>query len=294
MAAYTTTRLLESIERQSFSPANQSTFSTADILALADEVTRIRLLKEVLSVREEFYVAYKDYTITASQSTYRFPARAIGMTLREIHVVSSDGTASNLPRWSIDKLHLISTSGEGVPEVFYIQGDDVILYPTPNSTTGTLRMYYRRRPSDLIETSSAAVVSAINTTTNVVSVTTIPSTWVTGNIFDLIQQDGSHKHLSIDLTSTLVSGNDITFSSLPSQLAVGDYVALAGYTPVVQLPPDFQPILSLLTAAEMISAMDQAKGDKLIARAELALNNARELINPRVEGELETIYPDWS
>lgn len=295
MAAYTTTLLLSSIERKSFSPANQATFTSADILAMADEVVKTRLLPAIVGAREEFYLTYKDYSITSGTAAYAIPPRAVGLTCREIHIVDSSGRIQNLPRFSVDRLHLITGAGDsGSPRAFYLQGDDIVLVPSPSVTASTLRVYYYIRPGDLVPVSSGAVISAINTTTNVVSVTTIPSTWSTGNVFDLIQRNGSHKHLSLDLTSTLVSGTDITLPSLPSSLAVGDYICLAGESCLVQMPPDFHSVLASLTAAEMIGSMDQAKAEKLIEAAEKQLSIASNMLNPRVVGEDEVILPDFS
>lgn len=291
--AYTTASLLTSVERQSFSPANQSTFATSDILSLADEVTKTSIIPAILGVREEYYLTYKDYTITADQAAYAIPPRAIGLTVREVQVVDSNDNVSNLPRTSVDQLDTFAASGSG-PDAFYLRGDNIILVPTPSSTTGTLRVHYSLRPGNLVETTSAAVISAINTSTNVITVTTIPSTWVTGNTFDLIAANGGHRHLSVDLTSTLVSGTSITLPSLPSDLAVGDYVALQGETPVIQMPPDFHPILASFTAAEMLISMNQPSGEKLLAKAVRNLDIARSMITPRVVGEEELIIPDWS
>ena len=293
MAAYTTTLLLNSVQRQSFSPANQSTFGTSDILELGDEVIKTTILPAILNVREEYYVFYKDHTIVAGQSAYVIPSRAIGLSVREIQLIDSNGNVNNLPRTSLDRLHFFSPSGSG-PDVFYLRGDNIVLLPTPTAAMGTLRVWYSLRPGKLVEVTEAAVVSAIDTTTNIITVTTIPSTWATGNSFDLISASGSHRHLSIDLTSTLVSGTAITLPSLPSDLAVGDYVALSGESPLVQMPPDFQPILATLIAAEMLLAMNQPSGEKVYAKGLKNLEVAQDLLTPRVVGEEELIVPDWS
>ena len=293
MAAYTTTRLLTAIERQSFAPANQSTFSNTDILELAGEVTKTMILPAIMGVREEFYLDYYDYSITSGTAAYAIPERSIGASIREIQLVGADGGISNLPRISIDSLHLMGDV-TGSPQAFYLRGNDVVLFPTPNTTSGTLRMYFPMRPGELVATTSTAIIATIDTSTKIVTVTSIPSTWTTGNIFDLIQRNGSHVYLDTDLTSTLISGSSITLPSLPSTLAVGDYISLAGESSLVQMPPDFQPILATLTAAEMLLAMNQPKGEKLYAKGMKQLEAAQAALTPRVVGEQELILPDWS
>lgn len=291
--AYTTANLLSSIERQSFAPANQSTFSTTDILALADEITRSSLIPTLLGAREEYYTTYTDSSIVSGTSAYPIPPRAIGAALREVHFITSSGSVVNLARVRLENL-LTTTGTSSTPYAFYLMADSVMLYPTPNTSTGTLRLYFSVRPGDLVETTSAAAISAINTSTNVVTVTSIPSTWATGDEFDLISGTGSQNYKALDKTSTLVSGSDITFSSLPSDLAVGDYVSVSGTSPLIQMPVEFRTILATLTAADMLLAMNQPSGKALYAKGTKALESAIKFLTPRVVGESEVILPDWS
>ncbi len=293
MAAYTTATLLTSVERQSFSPANQNTFSTEDILELGNEVIQTTILPIILGVREEFFVDYYDYTIVSGTAAYSIPSRAIGMAIRDVQLVDANGNVKNLIRVSLDQLYLRSTTA-ATPTAFYLQNDSIVLNPPPSATTGTLRIYYSLRPGRLIEASDAAVISSIDTLTKIVTVSTIPSTWVTGNVFDIIQRTGSNSYLDIDLTSVAVSGTSITLPSLPTGLAVGDYIALSEESPLVQLPPDFRPILATLIAAEMLISMGQPDGDKIYAKGMNNLHVAAKLLTPRVVGEEELITPDWS
>jgi len=292
MAAYTTATFLSSVERQSFSPANQATFSTSDILSLGDEILASAVVPALVSAREEYFVTYKDYTITASTAAYTLPQRAVGLMAREVQIVDANGNVKNLPRVSLDSLHLRSSTASS-PECFYLRGDSVVLSPTPSSTSGTLRIYYSLAPGNLVETTSCAVISAINTSTNVVTVTSIPNTWATGDDFDLIQGTGAHTTLAIDQNSTTISGADITFASLPANLAVGDYICPAGQSCLIQIPNDFRNAFSTLTAAEMLLAMNQPTGEKMLQKGMARLQVAVSLVSPRVAGEEEIILPDW-
>lgn len=294
MSAFTTTKLLTSIERQSFAPANQSTFSTEDMLELANEVSKTTILPAIMNTREEYYLFYEDYTIESGVSAYEIPERSIGLTAREVQLIDGSGNIKNLSRTSIDRLPFLTNATTVSPDSFYLRGNEIVVFPTPSSSDTTLRIYYCLRPGDLVDTASAATIATINTSTNVITVNTIPSTWVTGQSFDLIQQNGGHRHLAIDLTSTLISGTSITLSSLPTGLAVGDFIAMEGESPVVQMPPDFQPILATLVAAEILLSMSQPNGEKVLAKAIRNLDIAQKMITPRVFGENELILPDWS
>lgn len=296
MAVFTTTNLLTSIQRQSFAPANQATFTSADQLSLADEVLKSTLLPALIGVREDFFTSSIDYTLIAGTGRYAIPERSVGLTIRAIHLIDSStgNIVVELPRLSIEKLAEYSQTSAS-PVGYYVENNDIVVFPTPLSSIGrTLRVFYPIRPGQFIDPSAAAVIATINTGTNTITVTAIPSTWVTGNTFDLIAQRAGHSYSAIDLISTSISGTTIILPSLPSTLAVGDYITLANYSPLVQLPPDFQPALAMFTAAEMLLAMNQPMGEKMLAKGQRSLDSAIKLVSHRTVGEQELILPDWT
>lgn len=288
--AYTTTQLIEAIKRRSFMPVGATTFSDTELLSIADEELKTTIISSILAIREEFFVFKQDFSITQSQAEYAIPARAIGMKVREVRIVDAAGNSKDLPLIPLEK---VNSHAVGNPEAFYLKNNQVCLYPSPASTSNTLRVYYFLRPGELIATTDAAVISAIDTNTNTVSVGTIPSAWVTGDIFDFVKKDGAHEYVDIEYTSATVSGTDIIFSSLPSTLRVGDYICLAGYSPLVQLPPDYQPILAQAVAVQILENMNQAGAEKQAKRLAQMLDTAQKMINDRIEGEPETISHDW-
>lgn len=290
--AYTTTQLLSAIERRSFAPENQATFDNEEILAIADEVLQSYILPAILQVREEFFVTYLDRALVPAQASYALPPRAIGLMARDIILVSSAGNIKRLERTEPERIGNFSTSGS--PDRFYLRGNNVFLDPIPSSSDGDLRMFYFLQPGSLVETTSSAVVSSIDPVTKIVTVTTIPSSWVTGNIFDFTKKDGGHEYRDIGYTSTLVAGTNITFSELPADLAVGDYMTLEGTSALIQLPPEFRPVLAVLTAAEMLDSMNQPGSEKLVAKGQKMLETAIKVLTPRVQGAPQVVVPDWS
>ncbi len=285
--SYTTSDLLDSIKRRSFAPAGQTTFTDAELLAMADEETQTTLLPDIMTAREEFFVTSYDYSITANQVAYAIPARSVGMQVRDVHVVDGTTVIPDFPRIEPERI----TSGQpGTPGGFYIKSNSVCLFPTPSATSRTLRLYFPLRPSSLIDAADAAVVSAINGT--IVTVTTIPASWVTGNSFDLIKQDGGQECLSIDLTSTLVSGTAITLPSVPDGLRVGDYIALAGQSPLIQLPPDYRLVLAQAVAVAILEGMSQPGAEGARKQLEKMRERVLKLIQPRTPGEARVLVPN--
>lgn len=286
---YTTANLISEIERRSFAPANQSTFSTQDILDMATEEMESFLFPELISIREEYFVYFKDYTIQANKDAYAIPARSFGNTIREVKIIRGNNI-DNLPRVPLED---VDTTTTGEPAGFYLQNGNVVLYPKPSTTANTLRLHFYLSPSNLIETSSAGVITAIDTNTNVVTLSNVPSTWTTGDEFDLISKVGMQECKDFDLESSLISGDQITFGSLPSTLSVGDYVALAGESPLIQCPGNLRRSLAQSTAAAILENMLQPGGAEARTKATAMLEKAIETLGPRVRGENEYIQQSW-
>lgn len=285
-----TTDLLEDIKANSFAPEGQTTFTDAQLLKVADNETMTKIVPALLKVREEYLVTQKDYAITVGKNAYPIPERAVGLQVRDVHFIDGNQVIPDVPRTEPER---INTTAQGKPESFYLKGNDVMLFPTPSATVRTLRIWFPLRPSRLILPTSAAVISAIAGTT--VTVTSIPDTWVTGNIFDFIKQDGGHECLAIDETATLVSGSDITFAAVPSTLRVGDYLSLQGTTPLVQLPAELIPVLSQGAAAKVLENMNQSGASGARKEFKEMLEVAMGLLTPRTIGESRIIVSNqWN
>ena len=290
MAAYTSDTLLTSIELKSFAPEAQTTFASSEILAMASEIMLNVIVPAIILKKTDYFVFTKDFTITASISNYTVPARAINGILRAVFYLGDNGQICELDQLDLNDP---TTTSESSPYAYYFEDDQIVLYPTPVSTQGTLRVKSFVGSGELVTADAGAVITAINTSTNVVTVGTIPSTWVTGNSFDLIAGTGNHAYRDLDLTSTLVSGTAITLPSLPVKLAVGDYINLAGECSLVQLPSSFRAALAHLTAAEMLSSQNQPGVDTAQAKGKAYLQNALDIINPRSKGKPKVIGPRW-
>ncbi len=288
MASYTTTEFLTSVRMRGSIPTTTNTNNvnnTTNLLAMATEELHIKLLPLIMSVREEFYVANKDHTVTASQAGYAIPSRASGMVLRDVLWIEGTTITALLP---VDP-ETITTTATGTPDGYYLEHNNVVLYPTPSTTSGTLRLRYFMRPSRLAATTACAQVATIDSGTNTVTVSSIPSSWGTGTIVDFISANVPYSCHAIDQTISNVASTTITFSSLPTNLAVGDWIALAEYTPIPQIPHEFQPVLSQMTVVKALEAIGDREG---AAKAEKALTDPEngmiasclKLITPRVQG----------
>lgn len=287
--AYTSSDLITDIKLRAFVPTSQSTFAESDLLLIADAEMQTTILPLVLSLGQEYYVTYTSTTVVQGQAGYDLPARSVGLKLDRVLLIDSNNAVTPLPQ--MEPIYQASTS-QGLVESFYLQQNTLYLYPTPDQTALTLRMYYFLRPAKHVLTSAAAQISAIDTATNTVTVNGLPSTWSTTQTYDLVRQDGGSEPLGIDLVATGVGAGAVSFAaSLPTSLRVGDYVSLSGETPCPQLVPELRPVLAQAVAKRIRMSMRLPGGDDAAAQLKLEVENARTLLTPRVESAAQVIMP---
>ena len=285
---YTTVGLLASIRRRASIPTTATTGgANADLLAYANEEIRLRLCAQILSVREEHLVRSSDVTLTSAPS-YRIPHRALGGKLRRVSLVDANGNEVELPRLEPERLEDFTSTGQLFG--YYLRSAYVVLVPSASSTFTTLRLSYHCRPNELVA-SGFGIISAINTTTGVLTVDS--STGITTSTpVDLVKATSPFESMSIDLTPTAVAdGTHVTIlaASLPSDLAVNDYVCLAQQSPVPQLPAEYHPILAQRSAVKYL----EAQGAEELATAQGVLEQMEasvlDLITPRVDAGCQKI-----
>ena len=289
--AYTAQNMLNNIDRRAFSPTNQNTFTQANRLQMITEEMESNIFPSIFNLYEEYYVTQTTQALTVNQAGYRLPARAYNSQLREVKLVNSSGNYRDLPRIEIEDIYRVTQAG--LPEYFYLRGNKLFLLPPPAGATESLLMEYSVAPGISVLPSASAIITAINTSTNVLSFSSIPSTFTTGVTMDFIRGTGEHEHIGIDYTNTLVSGTDVTFLSLPDDLVVGDYVSLQGESSLIQCPTVYRNVLAQYVAARILMDSGQPGGQDAFAKAEKMKMEAEEQMAPRVAGASKTFSKSW-
>jgi hypothetical protein len=270
--SYTTATLLENIAKRAAIPTSQGTFSDAEILEIATEAIETEVLPKILQARQEFYVKAQTFTSTKESgdlySWIRIPARAVGQAVIGLYDVSTDEP--------IDQ------------ELYWVEGNKIII----DSAVGSYRLRYYLRPNSLVETTYAAQILTINRTSGIITVTAAPSGITTGTVIDFIKATPGFDTLGLDVTISLVSGTSYTFAitDIPSELAVGDYIAITGETPVPQIPAEWYTYLAQWATVELLESLGDleaaAVASKRLPRIE---KNALSLISPRIEKKSKAI-----
>lgn len=260
MAVYTTTEFLEAVKDRAAVP-DATNLTDAKLLGWADAETRSRVVPFILAKRENYLV--EDYTVTLSNgtATYRVPERVVGAKPKDLFVVESGGRKRSLGWYDTSEVDRFDPNVTGQPTHFSIFGNVVTVYPTPNTSDETLHILHYRRPNALVATSAVGTITDINTGTRVVTCSNVPTSFTTALTYDFVKAKPGHEWLAIDQAiSARVTGasGTVTFSAaLPTGLAVGDYVCIAGETPVPNLPLEVMPLLEERVAFRYL----QSKGD---------------------------------
>lgn len=262
--------------------------SDEGILNIANREMRGKLLSDVMSLREEFFVLKQDYAITTASDSYRIPSRAVGAKLRDVVYVDSASNATGLPRLKPEDVVEQYRFG------FIVQGNSIVLRTQDSS--GTLRLSYFARPGKLVKAAYVGTVESINTTTKAVTLTADKSA-VFGSggatvVVDIQKAGSPFEYVAVgsSVTATLATKTVLTFSSLPSGLAVGDSVALEDTSNYVQLPEEAASVLAYRTAAKSLEAIGDEGGTKRLSESASEMEEAmRVLLTPRVDGRPQKI-----
>lgn len=287
--------MLASARRRGWLPTNTA-LTTADLLAFINEEARTRVVSLIKSCREEYLVreANHDVTVISGTAQYRIPDRCVGGALRTVKLVDGD-SVTPLTRVEPEREH--EYSGTGTPVGYMLRGGVIELKPAPSGSS-TLRLTYLMRLNNVVETSSVARITAINTGTNVVTVSSPPSTFTTTTsgspIYDLVRGKPGFETLAIDQSFTKSGSNYTCSTTLPAELAVGDYLCLAGEAPFLQLPVECQPVVAqavTLAIAEAVGSPRAGTAAKTLERMEKDL---RQLLTPRVTGSTRPVVNPYA
>lgn len=288
---YIVDNLVNSLKLRGLPPSSQQTFTQDGFIQVLSEEMMTNIVPLMDSVSEEYFVTNKDLTFDPNQSVYQIPPRAVGGKLRDVVFVDNMNNEINLPRLRPEDIKTRSQfiRYQPAPWGFYIKDNAVNLFlgQTPNTQAGypILRLKYFRRPNILTAAANAAQITGI--VGNMVTVTAIPSAWSTANTFDVIDGVPGFTSHGDDLTINLIMGTSITFDSLPSSVAVGDWVALANYSPIPQIPPEAHLLLAQYGAAKVLEAMGDIAGmSAALGKAEQMKAQFLMIITPRVEGSV--------
>lgn len=266
------------------SPNAESTQSAALLRALNRE-QRLFLTALLEKCKSQHKQATLPATTDGSTTRFNVPVRAIAAGIKMVEGIGSTGV-----RWMLHELP-DEEYASGWPRNgdFYFEGNQIVFYRAPQ--TGTLSFTYPRRLSELVLLASVAVITAKSGGT---ITATSPAGYPTASTaYDFVKSTPHFDILAMDKSATR-SGNTFTFTAadVPSALAVGDHVCLAGQTTVCQAPIELHDVLALRTAIMNSAGKNDSQVDRLRGFLGEAMNNAAHLLNPRAQEEAVLVNPN--
>lgn len=254
MPDYTTVALLEDIRSRAGAPnATAQGTTDTDLLRIASGELLGEATALLRRINEDHLVAVYTVAIVQGQSRYPLPERAIGGSLKDATVVRVDGSVRDLLWLDSEELSKYGTQS-GEPTHFYFEDQQLVLYPTPAGTSETLRLPYFRRCSELVLPSACGLVTSA--TTNTISVSgSVPGTFTTAQLYDVVQGRPPFAVLAMDLVPTNVGSGTVVFGSDVSALGIraGDYLCLSGESPVIQMPREMHQYVAQATCVKTLS-----------------------------------------
>lgn len=116
-----------------------------NILRLANGILRSRIVPAIMSIREDYFTKSDSTPIIAGQDVYTIPSTAIAGVLRDIRMVQ--GTQELSLPYIPPERRTQTIGGEVLG--YYLEGDDIVLYPSPIRNGDTLVVSYFERLADI-------------------------------------------------------------------------------------------------------------------------------------------------
>jgi len=295
---YTVTDLIASIKVRCLVPISQITFTTDDILRFANEEIELKMVPNILRVKEEFYVRNKSVTIESGVTEYEIPYRAIGSKLRNLFF-KSGGNMFPATRLEPELVPYYEGSGNGANNTaFYLRGNDIVLIN--GTSAGQVVFSYYLKPNKMVQTTRVGIISSIDRVGNgtigsvTVSNTTFPTNFTADSEVDFLQAKPNFGTYNFDVAITSVNPTTkqifVLLSDIPTKLKVGDHIANAGECITPQVPSELQSMLAQTVACRLLEAMGD-KDNLVMAEKKLAEmeRNLFAVIDSRTEGTPQKI-----
>jgi hypothetical protein len=288
---YSVEELIENIKRRCSVPTSQLTFTPEDFALLANDEMQGEVVPLIMATREEYFVDYYDVASPAD-GVIPFPENTVGSKVRSICYVQQGSplVLTSLPRIDLDVVAGVGFSNFNTLAGFYIQGNDIVLYPNssvpPNTT---IRIYFYKRTLVLTEPSTYGQITAIDPDNNILQLNFVPSGWEIGDKLNTISSKPGFDVTNGDLTIANISAPSVVVNSVEG-IEVGDYISRLGYSAVPQIPIEAHPYLAQLTAAKCLESLGDRTGmDAALSKAAALKQALLVMISQRVDGSVKKV-----
>lgn len=282
----TTQELLDELRSQ-LDETNTANATDAQLLAALNRAQR-KAVNIVSRKYEDLFWSSTTFTTTGGTRAYDIPAAAHGRKVEMLYVLISE-VAYEIKRINNhQKARYITASQTTRPMYYTVVKNQLELFPTPSGSQ-TIYVCYGDRPEDLVTPQGRinSITSASNyvilddvgddlaTTTDDFECYVNFIDYNTGEVKGTCQinaintSTGQVTFKSSGLTRSTVLGKTVS-TSLPTDLAVDDYVCLVTGTCVPELPDDYNDFLIQHAVVEIRRRFGEATQEEVAALKEYA------------------------
>lgn len=266
MSQYMTSdQLIESIKRRAQLPTSEATFTDSDFLSFADEEMAMSIMPSIVRLHENYFLYTEEVELEANKTRYTIPYRSMGNRLKDLALQDVSGNIIQMTMIPIEHLPDYNSGNFYTNPVYYVLNNQIVLYPenTP-ITSGSLLFTYYLRPNSLVKLAKVGVISDVNRTTGVVTLSSLPSEFSLTSKYDFYTSESPHPTYRFDLSITNFNANtkELTFdlSDIPDQIKAGDHLSLACQCAIPQIPSDMHVMLAQKVAARCLEALGDTEG----------------------------------
>lgn len=275
--------LIDSVQIRAMMPLNQDTFTSARILTLADEELQTVIAPMIMAVGGDYFLTDRDQTMSQNETVYSIPSDAIGLGIKDVWFVDPNTNQKTL----IPRINSQSAQNNwvGTPYFtgYYIQNNNVVLFPQ-SSTSFTLRMRIFKRAPKLVLTTACGQVTDVDTVLNTVTLDNVPTTWAVNDEVDAIDEDPGFLTLAEGRVISNIAGLTLTLDDV-TDIAVGNWVAMNGESPIPQINPEAIPILAQSVAVKALEALSDPKVEVAQAKFKQLQDAFIKMMTPRAQAQ---------
>jgi len=293
---YTTDGLIASIKRRISLPDAQNLYSSTDLISFMGDELSSTIIPLVHSIQQEYWVMKQDVPLVNSQTVYTLPVRGIMNGLRLLTLVDPSGNEIEFPRLQPENIastyNWLSPYTTSTLYGFYFEDDHTVMFPQQlvSNPTMTVRFRFERAPNQLAATADSAQITVI--AGNVVTVNAVPSIFTTSLTYDIIKgQPGFVSRGDDQAITNINSGaSQITFTALPSTVAVGDWISVSGTSPIPQIPYQMFPYLAQAVATKCLEGLGYVDTYTIaLQRLNQMKEDLLKVLQPRDLGNVQTV-----
>lgn len=230
---YNSDKLIELFKINANIPNNSKVLTNEQILDKINQEITSTVIPLFNKLKADYF-SKETVLVANSKNKYRTPERAIHNVINSVFKKTPNGSRLTLALLEESELGKMNQSGMTGASAYWIEGNYIV--PVPATNTDILYCSYPCRPNKLVALDKTATITDVSGKT--VTFAVKPSLFTNDSKYDVVTHKSGSECIYIDLTVASSTSTTITFNEDITDLVVGDYLCLAGETPVPNLPEE--------------------------------------------------------